>query len=187
MKKCLPLLMIPVLVGCLSSKPLTVVRWNVTALPDQIVKQSAKYGAVRLAQVSVRAPYDTPEIALVREDGSVTFDAYNRFATTPSALLKGASFDILRASELFKEVLGMSSSARASLSAEIDVSQLALETVEGALRATVSLQLMLIDQKDRTVTAFACGTAVADASSGRYTDAFAQAYTLALDKALKAL
>ena len=83
------------LTGCLSSAPKAPVNWTVEPSAAAVPRvQSQKYGTVRVAQVAVRAPYDGLRLAVLRRDGSVAFDPFNSFASSPSALLRGAAQDV---------------------------------------------------------------------------------------------
>ena len=178
---------VPALAGCLSSAPKAPVNWTIEPVAATVPRvQAQKYGAVRVAQVSVRAPYDGLRLAVLRRDGSVAFDSFNSFASSPSALLRGAAQDVAEASGLFKEVVHQSSSAAAPHVLEVTVTRLALDCrVEGARVATVELTVCLVGGREVVGTARGAGTT--PAGSGDYTAAFSSAFTSAMSDALRKL
>ncbi|MBR3222708.1 MAG: hypothetical protein IKF72_10845 [Kiritimatiellae bacterium] len=172
------------LAGCLTSRAPEVACWNLEhAAADAAAKAEARFGVVRVSQVVVRAPYAAKGIAVLRANGTVAFDPYNEYAAGPGALLKGVVSDAMEASGLFKAVVGESSSARASLLAEVVVTRLAIDCrEEGVRRASAELLLQLVD--GREIAALAKGAGGADAADGNYGAALSRAVSDALAAAL---
>jgi len=175
---------VPAIAGCLSGAPKASVNWTVEPSASAVARaQAPKYGAVRVAQVQVRAPYDGLRLAVLRRDGSVAFDAFNSFAASPSALLRGAAQDVAEASGVFGCVLHQTSSAAAPHVLEVTVTRLALDCrVEGARIATVELAATLVGGRD--VVGVARGAGTFPAGSGDYTAAFSAAFSAAMSEAL---
>ena len=73
--------------GCLTSAPPPPKSWMVTASRNSN-SELAVDRVARLGSITVAAPYDRPALAVKRMDGSIAFDAYNVFASSPSALLR---------------------------------------------------------------------------------------------------
>jgi len=185
--KLVALCAVPALAGCLSSAPKAPVNWTVEPVATAVERaQAQKYGAVRVAQVSVRAPYDGLRLAVLRRDGSVAFDPFNSFASSPSALLRGAAHDVAEASGLFGCVLHQASSAAAPFVLEVTVTRLALDCrVEGSRTASVELTATLVGGRD--VVDVARGAGTSPAGAGDYTAAFSSAFTSAMSEALRKL
>ena len=75
------------LAGCMGTAPKAPVNWTIEPKAASVFSAAAaKWGTVRLASVSVRAPYDGQRLAVLRADGSIAFDAFNTFAAAPAAL-----------------------------------------------------------------------------------------------------
>lgn len=188
MKRMLSLLALPLAAGCLTSAPPEVATWTVEFTPAPAAAavsdaESPSRGSVRISQVSVRAPYDAAELAVLRPDGSLAFDPYNRFAAPPAALLKGAVQDAFLAHGGFRAVASAASRLATDVAAETTVTRLALDCREpGARRATVALTVLLL--KDRAAFATARGEGTADAADGDYSRAFSQAFSRAVSAAL---
>lgn len=145
----------------------------------------AKYGVARVSQVLVRTPYQSDSLAVLRADGSIAFDPYNRYASAPSPLLRGVVFDAMTASGLFKSVLPTASIAAAELEVEVQVLRLALDCrSEGAAsrKAVADILVRLVDKTDaviRTVSASGSSPVV-----GRnFGETFSTAVSAALMKA----
>lgn len=182
------------LAGCLTSaEPIEPVNWTIAVAEKLGVRNvseseegdSAK-GTVRVSQVSVRAPYDTRQFAILRADGSIAFDAYNQFASSPAALVKSAALDVMNSSEAFRAVVASSSAVRSELSAEITIDTLALDCrTEDERKALVALSLIIV--KDREIFASASGSATCDAADGDYSAAFSSAFASAMAKAMSEL
>ena len=182
-----PVVLALALAGCMSAAPKAPTHWTLNADPKPIFASATpKFGIVRLAQVSVRSPYDGSRLVVLRKDGSVAFDAFNSFAAQPAALLKGTAHDILEASGLFEKVMQGSSQAQTKLGLEITVNRLALDcTREGERKASVALAVVLMD--GRTVVSSVHGEGSAPATDGNYSSAFSTAFTSALVDALMKL
>ena len=178
---------LPLTAGCLGSAPRAAVNWTIEAEPAKVVAaETAKWGAVRVTQVNVRAPYDGTRFVILRANGSVAYDSYNTFAASPSALLRGVCHDTLAASGLFKQVLPSASAAAAELAIEVSVERLAIDCRERDSRtASVALSVRLV--KDRAVIGSAVGEGTCPAAGGAYTAAFSSAFNRALSEALKLL
>ena len=97
--------------GCLVSAPPQPKSWVVSA-PRKPSLEVNVTKVARLGSLSVAAPYDKPAMAVRRKDGSLAFDAYNVFATSPSALLRSPLAALLSESGRFGRILPSSSSAR---------------------------------------------------------------------------
>lgn len=181
--------LVAALAGCLSSSSAPEVScWSLEYAGGTAASRGAspRFGVVRVALASVRSPYGARGIAVLRADGTVAFDPYNEYAATPSALLKGVVEDALSASGLFKAVVGVASSAGASVSAEVTVTRLALDCrAGGSRRAVAELDVCLID--GRNIVARAKGAGDADAADGRYGAALSRAVSDALSEALSRL
>lgn len=178
-----------VLAGCLSTSVPPVATWTVEYASDASDAPSAKpaegapRGSVRIAQVSVRDPYDAREIAVMRQDGSLAFDHYNQFAARPSALAKGALQDALQAPGAFQAAVPSASRLDAELAVETSVTRIALDCRDEDSRiARVELSLTLL--KGRSLYAAANGVGTADAADGNYSRAFSLAFTRAVADAL---
>jgi len=151
------------------------------------VAQKPKYGIVRVSMVQVRAPYDAREIAVLRPDGSMAFDPYNKFPAIPSQIIRGAAIDALASSGLFASAVSASSSVSSDVSAEVSVLKFALDCRnEGSRKAIAAVAVRIVD-RDRRSAAIAEGVGEADASSGEYSSAFSSAFTSAMADALGAL
>ena len=183
MKKLLAILLVPVLAGCLSSNPPEVSFWPLEYKGSEKQSVEAKYGVVRVSQVLVRTPYNSPEITVLRADGSMAFDAYNEYAAVPSSLLKGVLVQALQASGLFKAVVNASSSVHSSASAEMFVTRLALDCrTKGERYAVAELQLRIVGEGDEI--RIVKGEGRENAADGNYGAAFSRAVTVALGSAL---
>ena len=179
--------------GCLSlsAEAPTETNWTINFEPAPrqtavAAAESTSRGSVRVSQVLVRAPYDVREFAVLRADGSLAFDAYNRFAAQPAALLKGAIQDAFLSQGSFRAAIQASSQLTADVTAETTVTRLALDCRESGKRhAVVELSVLLL--KDRAVFASARGEGRADAADGNYSRAFSQAFSQAMTAALAEL
>ena len=192
MKPLILLLALPLVAGCLTSAPPEVSTWTVSfeasapSASSASASESPSGGSVRISQVSVRAPYDSRDLAVLRPDGSLAFDPYNRFAAQPAALLKGAVQDAFLACGAFRTAVPSASLLAADVSAETSVTRLALDCrTPGERRATVALTVLLL--KGRTAFASASGEGEADAADGNYSRAFSQAFSQAVSAALSRL
>ena len=184
MKRLLPALLLPVLVGCLSpAKTPQVANWVLTPkVAEKAVVDKPVFGETRLAVVYVRSPYDGRSLTVLRDDGSVAFDPYNHFASVPAALIKGTALDVLRGTGLFAGVQPAITTADVKTNLELAVDELSLDcSVEGSRKASVKLILAMV--KDRQVVMAEHGAATADAADGNYSVAFGTAFSRALSEA----
>ena len=171
--------------GCLTSASAPEIAcWNIEYSGEKAGRGvEPRFGVARVSQVVVRAPYSVKGLAVLRANGTVAFDPYNEYAAGPNALLKGAVEDALAASGLFKAVVGASSSAGASVTAEVTVTRLALDCrKEGVRNAVAELELRLLAGRD--IASSAKGYGIADAADGNYGAAFSGAVSDAIKAAL---
>ena len=132
----------------------------------------------------MRAPYGSPEIAVLRADGSVAFDPYNSYAATPVQLVKGLALEALESSGMFSEVVASGSAVDSDVDVEVAVKRLALDCrVPGERRAIAEVSVRFV--KSGKVAAKALGAGVADASGADYSAAFSKAATEAFEDAFK--
>jgi len=183
--KTFPILLVPLIAGCLSSAPKAPTHWTIDW--ERAAAQSASPGklsadSVRIASVEIRAPYGGTRLAVLRQDGSIAFDAFNAFAVAPAQLLNGATFDATVASGIFGRVVTAHSAASARHTLEVCVTKLALDCrSEGKRVADVALTLTLLDGRRVVANVRAEGTA--DAADD-YSAAFSAAYARAMQGAL---
>lgn len=185
--KFLSLSLLFALAGCLSPAPRVPENWTIDC--TSIVPRSQKVPAansrdsLRLAQVSVRAPFDGRHLAVLRKDGSIAFDPLNGFAANPAALIRGAAEDCIAASGRFQPILAANSAAQTRYSLEIAVTRLALECrKEKPYEASVALDCVLLD--GRKVLSVSHGEGAIPVTDGNYSNAFSRALASALDSAL---
>ena len=123
---------------------------------------------------------------MLRPDGSIAFDAFNVFAASPAALLRGAVGDVLSASGEFAGVLDAASSANAQYLAEVTVRRLALDCRDdGVRRAVAAVSVRLV--RSHGILSYAEGLGSSDASGHDYSAAISSAVTLAFSDALNKL
>lgn len=171
--------------GCILSTPPQPKSWVVTASRNPAAEVSVGK-ASRLGLLSVAAPYDKPALAVRRSDGSLAFDSYNVFATSPSALLRAPLMALLENNGRFGRVLPASSSARVDSTLEAVVNDIALDCREEGVRvARVSISIVVME--NREVKMFLDGEGTADAASGDYSAAFSEAFANAVTSALSSL
>jgi len=184
MKKIVLLACLPVFAaGCLSSKVPEVANWTVEFAATPSLCPTGE--VVRISQVVVSPPYDDRNLVVLRENGSVAFDPFNSFAALPSQMLKAPIRAILESSGRWSAVLWTASSARARLSLEVCVEQLALDCrQEDARVARVSLACRLVDKTDGAILFQTQGKGAADAADGNYGRAFSEAFAAAARQAL---
>lgn len=192
MKKCLALLLLPVLTGCLSAHVPSTSEWNVDVGPYCAGAEGPrKFGVTRLAQVVVCSPYDARKMAVYRADNTMPLDPYNLFAAVPSRLFREPARSLLDASGKFTAVVGASSSATASHIVELTVTDLrldcsrALENPEE--REAVAEVSALVLDKNRDIVGSARASARANARDGNYGLAFSKAFADAVKAAAGAL
>ena len=173
--------------GCLGPAPKAPKMWLVeTKSTAAKSTDEPRYGAVRLARLTVCAPYDRPPLAVLRNDGSVAFDPANSFATSPAAMLKAAALDVIASTGIFTLAVEQSSSAATKNSLEITVTRIALDCRTPGLRtAAVAVKVVLLE--GRNVITSTEGDSEATAKDGDYSAAFSAAFTSALTQALKKL
>ena len=181
------LLMAVALSGCFTERPTEVHDWAVEFCGRTKSAAKPKFGVVRVSQVTVRAPYDVRGIQVMRANGSIAQDPYNRFAASPSQLLKGFVLDAFEAAGVFDGVVGQGSAAAVSAVAEVSVSRFALDCrTNGSRMADVALTVLLLD-RDRKIAALVRGDGKADAADGDYAKAFSEAFSAAIEAATRQL
>lgn len=172
--------------GCLSASDPKTVFWPVDYEKTCEVAAAAKYQVARMSSVVVRAPYGDNRLAVLRPNGSIAFDDLNEYASSPAMLAKGIAGDAMRASGLFKSVIGSSSSVVADVAVEVVVTRLALDCREAGLRKALADVKVRLVENGRLVAA-ADGSGAVDAGDGRYGVAFTKAVSSAFDSAFSAL
>lgn len=172
--------------GCLSASDSKTVFWPVDYEKTGEVAAAAKYQVARMSSVVVRAPYGDNRLAVLLPNGSIAFDDLNEYASSPAMLAKGIAGDAMRASGLFKSVIGSSSSVVADVAVEVVVTRLALDCREAGLRKALADVKVRLVENGRLVAA-ADGSGVVDAGDGRYGVAFTKAVSSAFDSAFSAL
>ena len=195
MRSFLAILLLALCAGCFSSGRPEAKRWTVepSSAPPQeqgMEKPSAAFGMTRVGTVVVNAPFDRTSFVVRRSDGSVAFDAYNEFASTPSALLRTPVKKMLASDGRFGHVVSPSSAASADASVEVMVTDLSRDCRESGkrkARAAVCVDVVKTGHGPRTVALSADGTSEADASAGDFSAAFSKAFNEALAEALKVL
>ena len=96
---------VPLLGGCFADAPKAPKNWSIEWDRTSVERnEKDALPAVKLSQFEVRAPYNGAHLAVLRPDGSIAFDSFNSFAAQPAALLKGAAFDSIEASGVFRGV-----------------------------------------------------------------------------------
>ena len=168
--------------GCLVSAPPQPKSWIVSAQRKPAYEVNVSKAA-RLGSLSVAAPYDRPALAVRRADGSIAFDAYNVFATSPSALLRAPLATLLEDGGSFGRILPSSSMARTGTTVEAVVNDLSLDCREEG-RRTANVSITIAVMENREVKNFLDGEGSADASSGDYSAAFSEAFAKAVSAAL---
>ena len=169
-------------VGCFTVAPPQPKSWVVSA-PHESSAEVVVTKTARLGSLSVAAPYDKPALVVKRADGSIAFDAYNVFATSPSMLLRMPLSALLEADGRFGRILSASSVARSATTLEAVVTDLSLDCrEEGRRLARVALSLAVIE--NREVKMFLDGVGSADAAAGDYSAAFSEAFAKAVSAAL---
>ena len=175
--------------GCMSAAPRAPQNWAIEFWRASQTAESAagaKTGTVRVASVTVRAPYDGTRLAVMRSDGSLAFDSYNAFAAAPAQMLRGAVQDAVEASGAFERVVAANSSAACDMTLETTVTRLALDCRnEGRRDASVEATLQL--SRGRDVVAAVRADAKAPTSDGDYSAAFSRALARAVGKAMEEL
>ena len=171
--------------GCLTSAPPPPKSWIVSASRKSNSELMIDKVA-RLGSITVAAPYDKSALAVKRADGSLAFDAYNVFASSPSALLRAPLAALLEDDGRFGRVLSSVSTARSTSTLEAVVTDLSLDcTVENRRTAKVSISIAVIE--NREIKIFLDGSGSADAASGDYSAAFSEAFSQAVFDALRSM
>lgn len=183
-----------ILSGCFSTAPKSATKWTIdgfkTVAPMECSSraQDATNSAapiVRLASITVRAPYDTRHFVVLRPDGTIAFDPYNEFAAQPASLIRSSVEKAVRDSGLFSYVIAHNSVANASCTLELVVTRLAIDCREkGSKTANVELSLLLTSS--RAIFAESAASAAIPISNEQmdFTAAFSQAFSQAVAKAL---
>lgn len=172
--------------GCLTASNPKTAFWSVEYVGGNATEATPKYAVARMSSVVVRAPYGDNRLAVLRPNGSIAFDDLNEYASSPAMLAKGIAGDAMRASGLFKSVIGSSSSVVADVAVEVVVTRLALDCREAGLRKALADVKVRLVENGRLVAA-ADGSGVVDAGDGRYGVAFTKAVSSAFDSAFSAL
>lgn len=171
--------------GCLAPAPPPPKSWIVSASRKH-TSELVVDRVSRLGGVTVASPYDRSALTVKRSDGSVAFDVYNVFASSPSALLRAPLAALLENDGRFGRVLSSATSARASSTLETVVTDMSLDcTVENKRIAKVSLSIAVIE--NREIKMFLDGSGAADAASGDYSAAFSEAFSQAVFDALRSM
>ena len=171
--------------GCLTSAPPPPKSWIVSASRKSNSELMIDKVA-RLGSITVAAPYDKSALAVKRADGSLAFDAYKVFASSPSALLRAPLAALLEDDGRFGRVLSSVSTARSSSTLEAVVTDLSLDcTVENRRTAKVSISIAVVE--NREIKMFLDGWGSADAASGDYSAAFSEAFSQAVFDALRSM
>lgn len=173
------------LAGCLAPAPSPPKSWMVGATRNANTELMADRIA-RIGSVTVVAPYDRPALAVKRSDGSVAFDSFNVFASSPSALLRAPLAVLVEDDGRFGRVLPYASAARADRTLEAVVTELFLDCrEEGSRIARVSISIAVVE--NREIRMFLDGVGSADAASGDYSAAFSEAFAKAVSGAMKGM
>ena len=173
------------LAGCLSPAPPPPKSWMVSASRNANSELAADKVA-RLGAITVAAPYDRPALVVKRKDGSVAFDPFNVFASSPSALLRTPLAALVEDDGRFGRVLSSASAARANHTLEAIVTDLSLDCREEGRRiARVSISIAVMENRD--IRMFLDGEGAADAASGDYSAAFSEAFAKAVSEAMKGM
>lgn len=178
MQKFLVLLLIPALAGCFTSKIQPVSYWPVEYKGPVASAPSPKFGVTRVLPITVRAPYGTRSLTVLRADGTVAFDPLNEFAALPSQLAKGVLVDALAASGLSKDIVDTSSIAAADVSFEVVVERLALDCRQEDRRTAVA-EVVVKVLTGHSIVSSVKGAGASDAAAGNYGEAFSSALSSA--------
>lgn len=171
--------------GCLASAPKAPVNWTIALdRADAHATQTASIPPLRLASVSVRAPYDGTRLCVLRPDGSLAFDSFNAFAAAPSQLMRGALLDALEAKGV--KAYTHNSSVHCSYSIEAQATLVALDCRrQGEANARVDIALTLLDGRRAVSSAKASG--VAPKTGGDFSAIFSRAFASAAYAAIENL
>lgn len=186
MKKMLVGLLIPALSGCLTATAPKDVCWLMEYEGAPKTDRKGDFGIGRMSQVVVRTPYNDDEIVVLRANGSIAMDHYNRFAAQPSTFLKGVLSDAMCASGRFSSVVNAGSSVFSDSSVEVVVTRLALDCRQPGSRQAIASLILRVLQNGKIV-AIGKGDGQADAADGNYGAAFSRAFSVAVDSAFSML
>lgn len=153
-------------------------------------KKDALFKVTRLGTIAVASPYEKSSIVVLRENGSLAYDAYNVYPSAPSSMVRQPLKRLLSDDGRFGVVVGQTSIASADAVVEATITKLALDCTEKGMRmAKVAVELNVIQVKGakREVTATAVGEESASALSGNYSEAFSTAFSNASKEALNKL
>ena len=186
-----------ILSGCLSTAPKSATKWTIDGVKTAATIQAltrpqavptAAAPIARLASVTVRAPYDTRHLVVLRPDGSLAFDPYNEFAAQPASLIRSAAEKAARDSGLFSYVIAHNSNANAACTLEWTISRLALDCREnGSKSARVELSILLTSSRAILAESVASASIPVSSDQMDFTAAFSQAFSEAAAKALDQL
>lgn len=177
---------LPLLAGCLGSRPNPPTCWLVSAEEAEVraVADIPPRDSARIGSLTVRPPYDGAKFAVLRPDGSVAFDPANAFAVKPELMLKGAACDVLASRGDFDFVRSQSAT---NVVFDITVTKLALDCRrEGMRKASVGVAVVARTQcgRGQSVSTRACAAeSSSDAAGGKYSAAFSKAFSTALVRA----
>lgn len=175
------------LCGCIGSAPRAPENWAIELSRAGDVGLGGLESCsemVRIAQVSVRPPYDGTRLAVLRSDGTIAFDPYNAFAVSPGLMLRGAIQDATAASGAFRCALSANTSAACSLTLETTVTRIALDCrKEGRRDAIIELTMLLLKGREPVASAHTEGKAAT--SDSDYSAAFSRALAKAARSALE--
>ncbi len=177
----LPLL----LTGCLSPAPKAPTYWNLesSSVPNTTHHLEPECDVVRMGRLTVRAPYDSQRLTVLRENGSIAFDGYNAFAASPSALLKGLAQTQVKNSQRFTNVVDATSAAFAPYSLEILVHEFTLDCRQpGQHLATVRVEVTLL--KGREIVDVETANSLTAVEEGQFGRAFSMAFSQAVKEAV---
>ena len=186
-----------ILSGCLSTAPKSATKWTIDGVKTAATIQAftrpqaattAAAPIARLASVTVRAPYDTRHLVVLRPDGSLAFDPYNEFAAQPASLIRSAAEKASRDSGLFSYVITHNSNANAACTLEWTISRLALDCREnGSKSARVELSILLTSSRAILAESAAAASIPVSSDQMDFTAAFSQAFSEAASRALDQL
>ena len=173
------------LAGCFAPVHIDKNIWFVAGKMQEPVSLRPKYDAyAKLTSLTVRSPFDNTNLAVLRRDGTIAFDAYNAFASSPTVMLKFAAVDALNSAALFKGVYGSGSSVRAAYDVEMEEFRFALDCTSRR-EAVVEVGIVLLN--GRAPERVSLGKSSVDASDGNYSAAFTEAFFAAVKSAAAGL
>ena len=161
--------------GCLSARRAPVANWLVET-PSGAASAASGREALALRELRVRAPYDSTAFVVLRENGSVAFDAANAFAARPALMLAEAA----------REQLKGNAADAPGPATDVLVTRLALDCRSPGRRQAL-VELRLTAGKGAPDRRTAAGRAAVDVARGNYTEAFSRAFAAALAEAVGSL